>query len=82
MVRTGHGNPGKSWISNLVKSLPGKPGIWRQIMENPGKLDLCTNKIKFLSQVLANENATCHISYSGTRMYIQVVSLAVVIGVS
>ena len=55
------GNPGKSWISNLVKSRVG----------NPGKLAQCTNKIKFLSQVLANANATCFISYSGMHMYIQ-----------
>ena len=26
IVRTGHGNPEKSWISNLVKSTPGNPG--------------------------------------------------------
>ena len=50
----GHGNPEKTWISNLVKSSPGSPGKCRQVMENPGKLALCTNKIKFLSQVLTN----------------------------
>ena len=69
-VRTGHGNPGKSWISNLVKSRPGNPKKGRQVMENPGKLALCTNKIKLLSQVLANANVTCLISYSRTHAYI------------
>lgn len=35
-------------------------------MENPGKLAVCTNRIKlFLSQVLANANGSCLISYPG-----------------
>ena len=36
---TVYGNPSKSWIFKIVKSKPG----------NPGKLDLCTNELKFIS---------------------------------
>lgn len=42
-------------------------------MKNPGKLALCKNKIKFMSQILANTNGTCLISYCGVHTYIQVV---------
>lgn len=55
-MRMGHG---KSWISNIVKSRPENPGEQGQIMEKPGRLDVCTDKLKFLSRFLANGVTTC-----------------------
>ena len=53
---------------SVVKSRPG----------NPGKLSIYRNEIKFLSS-FANPNGTCYISFIGTHMHIQVVSLEAVI---
>ena len=42
------------------------PGKWRQVMENPGKLALCTDKIFVTS--FSNTIGSCHISYSGMHI--------------
>ena len=59
---TGHGNPGKSWISNLVN--PGQEILEKTSHGKSWKISSMHLNKKLLSQVLAKANETCLISYS------------------